>query len=42
VAFERLSIPALAVPAQEVVIDELGKMQLMSAAFRETVLVSVQ
>jgi hypothetical protein len=29
--------PALVVPAQEVVIDELSKMQPMSAAFRETV-----
>jgi nucleoside-triphosphatase len=37
VAFERLAVPALAVPARVVVIDELGKMELASAAFRETV-----
>ena len=37
VAFERLAVPALAVPARIVVIDELGKMELASAAFRETV-----
>src|ERR687898_45529 len=36
-AFERLAVPALAVPARVVVIDELGKMELASAAFRETV-----
>jgi hypothetical protein len=37
VAFERLAVPALAVPARVVVIDELGKVELASAAFRETV-----
>jgi nucleoside-triphosphatase len=37
VTFERLAVPALAVPARVVVIDELGKMELASAAFRETV-----
>jgi nucleoside-triphosphatase len=37
VAFERLAVPALAVPARVVVIDELGKMELASAAFRQAV-----
>lgn len=36
-AFERLAMPALAAPAQLVVIDELGKMELTSAAFRAAV-----
>lgn len=33
-AFERIALPALRRPADFVVIDELGKMELASAAFR--------
>jgi len=40
VAFERLAVPTLAVLAQVVVIDELGKMELASAALREAARVS--
>jgi nucleoside-triphosphatase len=38
-AFERLALPAMATPrrAGVVVVDELGKMELASAAFREAV-----
>jgi nucleoside-triphosphatase len=35
--FERLALPALRVPADVVLIDELGKMELASAAFRDAV-----
>jgi nucleoside-triphosphatase len=35
--FERLALPALRVPADAVLIDELGKMELASAAFRDAV-----
>jgi nucleoside-triphosphatase len=35
--FERLALPALAAPADIVVIDELGKMELASSAFVEAV-----
>jgi nucleoside-triphosphatase len=37
VAFERFAVPALSVSAWVVVVDELGKMELASAAFRESV-----
>jgi nucleoside-triphosphatase len=36
-AFERVALPALEGPEQIAVIDELGKMELASAAFREAV-----
>jgi nucleoside-triphosphatase len=35
--FERLALPALRAPADVVLIDELGKMELASAAFRDAV-----
>jgi nucleoside-triphosphatase len=35
--FERLALPALRVPADAVLIDELGKMELASDAFRSAV-----
>jgi nucleoside-triphosphatase len=35
--FERLALPALRVPAQAILIDELGKMELASDAFRDAV-----
>jgi nucleoside-triphosphatase len=37
--FERIALPALAAPKRSgvVVVDELGKMELASAAFRDTV-----
>lgn len=35
--FERLALPALRVPADAILIDELGKMELASAAFRDAV-----
>jgi nucleoside-triphosphatase len=35
--FERLALPALRLPADIVLIDELGKMELASDAFREAV-----
>jgi nucleoside-triphosphatase len=35
--FERLALPALRVPADVVLIDELGKMELASGAFRDAV-----
>jgi nucleoside-triphosphatase len=35
--FERLALPALRIPADAVLIDELGKMELASVAFREAV-----
>jgi nucleoside-triphosphatase len=34
---ERLAIPALRAPADVVVVDELGRMELASAAFRDAV-----
>jgi len=36
--FERLALPALEKPASVVLMDELGKMELASARFREVVL----
>lgn len=36
-AFEGLALPALGVPARVVVMDELGKMELASPAFRDAV-----
>jgi nucleoside-triphosphatase len=36
-AFERVALPALGGPGKIAVIDELGKMELASAAFREVV-----
>jgi nucleoside-triphosphatase len=36
-AFERIALPALAAPADVVIIDELGKMELASAPFRDAV-----
>ena len=35
--FERLALPALRISADAVLIDELGKMELASAAFRDAV-----
>lgn len=35
--FERLALPALRVPADAILIDELGKMELASSAFRNAV-----
>ena len=35
--FERLALPALRVPADAILIDELGKMELASPAFRDVV-----
>jgi nucleoside-triphosphatase len=35
--FERLAVPALRVPADAVLIDELGKMELASVAFTDAV-----
>jgi nucleoside-triphosphatase len=35
--FERLALPALRVPADAILIDELGKMELASRAFRDIV-----
>jgi nucleoside-triphosphatase len=35
--FERLAVPALRVPADAILIDELGKMELASLAFRNAV-----
>jgi nucleoside-triphosphatase len=35
--FERLALPALRVPADAILIDELGKMELASLAFRNAV-----
>jgi nucleoside-triphosphatase len=35
--FERLALPALRLPADAVLIDELGKMELASVAFRNAV-----
>jgi nucleoside-triphosphatase len=35
--FERLALPALGVPADAILIDELGKMELASSAFRRVV-----
>jgi nucleoside-triphosphatase len=35
--FERLALPALRVPADAILIDELGKMELASLAFRDAV-----
>jgi nucleoside-triphosphatase len=35
--FERLALPALRLPADAVVIDELGKMELASVAFKDAV-----
>jgi nucleoside-triphosphatase len=35
--FERLAVPALQVPADAVLIDELGKMELASVAFTDAV-----
>ncbi|PWU24703.1 MAG: hypothetical protein C5B48_05020 [Candidatus Rokuibacteriota bacterium] len=35
--FERLALPALRVPAHAILIDELGKMELTSLAFRDAV-----
>ena len=35
--FERLALPALRVPADVILIDELGKMELASRAFRDVV-----
>jgi len=35
--FERLALPALRVPADAILIDELGKMELASIAFRDAV-----
>jgi nucleoside-triphosphatase len=35
---ERLAIPAIRAPADVVVVDELGKMELTCAAFREAVI----
>jgi nucleoside-triphosphatase len=35
--FERLAVPALRVPADAVLIDELGKMELASGAFTDAV-----
>jgi nucleoside-triphosphatase len=36
-AFERIALPGLAAPADVVVIDELGRMELASAPFRDAV-----
>lgn len=36
-AFERIALPSLGPPGDVVVIDELGKMELSSSAFREAV-----
>jgi nucleoside-triphosphatase len=36
-AFERLALPAVAAPAEVVIVDELGKMELASERFREAV-----
>lgn len=36
-AFERIALPSLRTPADVVVVDELGKMELASPAFREAV-----
>jgi nucleoside-triphosphatase len=36
--FERLALPALRAPAEAVLIDELGKMELASSAFQDAVL----
>lgn len=36
-AFERIALPSLRRPADVVVVDELGKMELASPAFREAV-----
>jgi nucleoside-triphosphatase len=35
--FERLALPALRLPAHAILIDELGKMELASRAFRDVV-----
>jgi nucleoside-triphosphatase len=35
--FERLALPALRVPADAILIDELGKMELASVAFQDAV-----
>jgi nucleoside-triphosphatase len=35
--FERLALPALGIPADAVLVDELGKMELASLAFRAVV-----
>ena len=35
--FERLALPTLRVPADAILIDELGKMELASIAFRDAV-----
>ena len=36
-SFERIALPALEAPGEVVVVDELGKMELASSAFREAV-----
>jgi nucleoside-triphosphatase len=36
--FERLALPALRLPAEAILIDELGKMELASVAFKEAVM----
>jgi nucleoside-triphosphatase len=36
-AFERLALPALRIPADAILVDELGKMELASRAFRTVV-----
>ena len=35
--FERIALPALEAPAEVVVLDELGKMELASPAFRDAI-----
>lgn len=36
-AFEKVALPALARPAAVILIDELGKMELLSAAFQDRI-----
>jgi nucleoside-triphosphatase len=40
--FERLAIPALWIPADAILVDELGKMELASLAFRTAVAELIQ
>lgn len=40
--FERLALPALRIPADTILVDELGKMELASRAFRTLVTELVQ
>lgn len=40
--FERLALPALRVPAGAILVDELGKMELASQAFRDLVAELIQ